>query len=167
MILLPFPLIFWRILPYIVGRAPSANTSLSQNTYHHFWIFPIAILLPVTQSFCGLDGMDKADSLDWFFSVVPPKTNTVWNELEILRHIHQSGGLVRGTNSCRSHLGTLNNFKHVRELSCALSWLYFWSGKFRHYIASFTVPYTLQGYTRDLQVFKKMPPKNQLTLAQL
>lgn len=94
----------------------------------HFWIFSTAVPLPITQSAHGLEGMDKENSLDWFFSVILPKTKTIWNELEILRHIYQSGGYVGDLGSHRSHLGTLNNIQHIVGLPCALSWLYFLHG---------------------------------------
>lgn len=46
---------------------------------------------------------------------------------------------------------------------CTL-WVVLHVWKFRHYVSSFTVLYTLEVYTRDLQVFKKIPPKDQLTV---
>lgn len=61
---------------------PPALTCLSQNTCHHLWVFPIAILLPIAQLFHELDGMDKEDSLDLFFSVVPPKTKVKFSYLK-------------------------------------------------------------------------------------
>lgn len=104
MISLSFPLILWRIASDTAEYALPSKMSL-KNTCHHLWIFPTAIPLPITQSSHGLEGMDKENSLGWFFSVIPPKTKTIWNELEILRHIYQSGGDVGGPGSCRSPLG--------------------------------------------------------------